>query len=135
MLCRISVLGEAAPSDTLCHMLKPSSAGIEGFSLIPKIDIVRCRLTKLLLRMKTTGHVLKLLRKKWKKQNKFTCKIEEGWVPVCHMKHFFALDPSPLQHFAMNKAHTPDPSLPEAEFVSTKGPVISSKLRNATIIS
>jgi len=36
MLCRISVLGEGAPSDIVCHMLKPSSGGIEeSFSVIP----------------------------------------------------------------------------------------------------
>jgi len=51
------------------------------------------------------------------------------------MKQFFALDPSSLQHFAMNKAHTPDPSLPKAAFVSTEGPVISTMSRDAAIIS
>ena len=45
MLCRISVLGEGAPSDMLCHMLKPSSGETGEFSLMPKMDIVRCRLT------------------------------------------------------------------------------------------
>ena len=36
MLCRISVLGEGAPSDMVCHMLKPSNGGTEeSSSVIP----------------------------------------------------------------------------------------------------
>ena len=35
MLCRISVLGEAAPSDKLRHMLKPSNGGAVAACLIP----------------------------------------------------------------------------------------------------
>ena len=35
MLCRISVLGEAAPSDKLRQMLKPSNGGAVEASLIP----------------------------------------------------------------------------------------------------
>jgi len=35
MLSRISVLGEAAPSDKLRHMLKPSNGGTVESSLIP----------------------------------------------------------------------------------------------------
>ena len=61
--------------------------------------------------------------------------MEEGWVPVGHMKEFFALDPSLLQHFSMNKAHSPDPSLPKAGFMSTERPVISPRMRNTSIVS
>ena len=50
------------------------------------------------------------------------------------MKKLFAFDPSLLQPFSMNKAHTPDTSLPEAAFVSTEGPVIPTSPRNAAIV-
>ena len=36
ILCRISVLGDAVPSDMLCQMLKPSSGGRDPSSLMPK---------------------------------------------------------------------------------------------------
>jgi len=43
MLCRISVLGEGAPSDMVCHMLKPSSGGTEeSFCVIPsKVEKIK----------------------------------------------------------------------------------------------
>ena len=47
MLCRISVLGDAAPSDMLRHMLKPSNGGRLESSLTPwkvnKLDSVNSR--------------------------------------------------------------------------------------------
>ena len=64
----------------------------------------------------------------------FTCQIEKGWVPVCHMKEFFALDASSLKHFSMDKSNSSDPSLPQGAFVSTEGPVITSATWNTSVI-